>query len=847
MKEHLCTDLSTPWSKCGHNPFKIVFFIAGLLGSFSGWGQIYTYTDASDGSYSSISTNMTATALSRGTGLGATANCIGLNDGFAADEWPTTGVDIALSNTNGDYIEFTITPDVGYFFNITGFTAMLRRSNPAGITADGPTIVRYAYSTDGATFTESSNRTPGANTNCTNTGGNRNWNGFTEISTSDAVIFRIYGFNGGTDGTGDLILRSVVVSGFVYSPSFFRSKASGDWNMATTWESSPDEMTWNDATNPPTIHDHTITIQNSHMVTVTADAAIDEVIINSGGQVNVNSGQTLTIEDGTGTDLTVNGILRNAGVLTTTGTLSFGSDGTYIHDRNGNNLPIATWDAASTCNITGIIGNRPGNTNQTFGNVIWNCPDMTSNLNFPYNNMVIAGDFDIISTGGGANQIQLNQTLLTIGGNFNQGGGNFRLGNNTNRTITVSGDFSLSGGMLDMSSGGNANDLGTLNVAGDFSHTAGTLVVTGNGTGVINFTGNGAYLGGGTITASSTINYDINAGATMSFATADLSASDGTFVNNGTLMGEGTLTIPTGGTAALVNNGTVAPGNSIGTLTINGDFTNEAAGTVEIELTGTSGDNDVLVVSGEANLDGTLNVVQIGGTIDLGDAYNAITWTSLVGSFATVNLPGGAMNWMPSPIYNINQLSLVYSSATPLPIELISFTGKRVHQTIALEWATASELNNDFMAVERSEDGLRFKEIGTIKGAGTTHERQNYSFIDETPVRGANYYRLRQVDFDGRAQYHKVINVDFADKQPGISIQVYPNPANEQISVSWNTETREVGLIQIFNLTGQLMATYQIPRDRDTYEIPLQQLPANNYLLVWTQGNQKETIRFVKQ
>ncbi|MCB0556998.1 MAG: hypothetical protein KDD02_25850, partial [Phaeodactylibacter sp.] len=70
---------------------------------------------------------------------------------------------------------------------------------------------------------------------------------------------------------------------------------------------------------------------------------------------------------------------------------------------------------------------------------------------------------------------------------------------------------------------------------------------------------------------------------------------------------------------------------------------------------------------------------------------------------------------------------------------------------------------------------------GRVQGAGTTLEPQEYSFIDEKPLRGLNYYRLRQVDFDGAVEYHKVISVEYKGKSSAIGVSAFPNPANEML------------------------------------------------------------------
>ncbi len=120
------------------------------------------------------------------------------------------------------------------------------------------------------------------------------------------------------------------------------------------------------------------------------------------------------------------------------------------------------------------------------------------------------------------------------------------------------------------------------------------------------------------------------------------------------------------------------------------------------------------------------------------------------------------------------------SSTTALPVELISFSGIAKDNRVLLNWATASEVNNDFFEVQRSSDGIQFEAIGVVDGNGNTNQQVDYSFIDRSPFLGQNYYRLRQVDFDGEEELLPVILVMNDYKQQGIEVSTYPNPASAE-------------------------------------------------------------------
>jgi len=295
---------------------------------------------------------------------------------------------------------------------------------------------------------------------------------------------------------------------------YFRSNATGYWATPETWQSSHDGTNWSTATLSPTNAANTTSIRNGHTVTVAANVSSDQTTVDAGGQINISSGITLTIANGTGTDMTVNGTLRNnAGTITTTGTLAFGSGSLYQSNftTTVGLIPTATWNATSTCEVIGYTtfsGTQTG-LGQTFGNFTWNCPAQVANISAEEALDNIAGNFTIAATGNGQ----------------------FRLGNATS-TTNVGGNLLISGGILNMSYG---NTL-TINLTGNYRMTGGTLTESGYGAGAINFVGTTSQLITitGSPTISNMINFAVNSGAIIEFASEStvLSGSSGTFTAN---------------------------------------------------------------------------------------------------------------------------------------------------------------------------------------------------------------------------------------------------------------------------------------------------------------------------
>jgi hypothetical protein len=107
------------------------------------------------------------------------------------------------------------------------------------------------------------------------------------------------------------------------------------------------------------------------------------------------------------------------------------------------------------------------------------------------------------------------------------------------------------------------------------------------------------------------------------------------------------------------------------------------------------------------------------------------------------------------------------SCATVLPVEWLSFTAEKQGAVALLQWETASEQNNDYFAVERIDAEGNSVTISVVDGSGTTSQVKSYSFTDEQPVKGTNYYRIRQVDFNGEEHHSEVRVVEFgSDAEP---------------------------------------------------------------------------------
>ena len=136
---------------------------------------------------------------------------------------------------------------------------------------------------------------------------------------------------------------------------------------------------------------------------------------------------------------------------------------------------------------------------------------------------------------------------------------------------------------------------------------------------------------------------------------------------------------------------------------------------------------------------------------------------------------------------------------SPLPVSLTKFTGEAVQTAIQLNWETVSETNNDFFSVQRSSDLKAWEAIGSVKGAGSIDAKQVYTYTDKQPIIGTNYYRLKQVDFNGNYEYGKAIAVKMI---ANAGLVVYPNPAKNSINI---VGIEHATTLQLIDLSGNVL------------------------------------------
>ena len=560
----------------------------------------------------------------------------------------------------------------------------------------------------------------------------------------------------------------------------FNGTTNADWATASNWSNNT----------VPT------SLSSGDQVVIAANCVMSGIAISfpSGTSLTVNTGIALNlgttsgITIASGATLTLNASASiSQGFINNTGTMDIYGSYTafYMTNNSGGVLNIKSGGSyscpacAETMNVGSTI-NNDGTMHVGTGST-WQC---TVNNNAT----------GTITDGVNGAQIQLGaSSIVTNAGTF------------VSRTAGTSGSFTNSG---------------TLSAPATCTFTVKTGATMSN-SGNLTFPSNTGLIVQTMATLTNTGTITNNGGMTVS--------STGTFTNNGTYKSSGTYT---GSLFTNPSGGIVAPGNSAGCMTFSNGFTN--SGTVQIEVGGITAcsQSDKITVTGTATLGGTLSLTYINGYTGSGNqTVNIIDATALSGTFATVS--GLLANWFNNyDAPSTGKVTLSYSAV--LSAELLNLKATPSVSSVKLDWETANEVNNKGFQVERRQaTGDSWDILGFIAAKG---KGSSYDFVDNTPL-SINYYRLRQLDNDGKETLSKVVSASLKGKG-GLSI--YPNPVSSllTLSVLARNEATEGSDYQILNLLGQ-----QVLSGKTTPQIDVSALPQGTYVIKVG----AEQAKFVKQ
>lgn len=170
-----------------------------------------------------------------------------------------------------------------------------------------------------------------------------------------------------------------------------------------------------------------------------------------------------------------------------------------------------------------------------------------------------------------------------------------------------------------------------------------------------------------------------------------------------------------------------------------------------------------------------------------------------------------------------NEYTAIIPSCGLLPVSLVSFNGKYSNGTSTLDWQTSQEVNNKEFQLLRSLDGNKFEVVATVKGAGNSATVKNYQYQDRISGQGYVYYRLRQVDLDGKMTNSNIVRLSMGNEVK--SLEIYPNPFTTNFTASFSAARTAKATMQLVNMKGQMVYTTPISVTKGFNAVQMNNLP----------------------
>ncbi len=557
--------------------------------------------------------------------------------------------------------------------------------------------------------------------------------------------------------------------------------------------------------------------------------------------------------------------------VTVTGALTIQDNGIFTA---GINQLIGSGDLIMTDNselrigraVDGMYPQLTGNYSLASGTILFNQAGAGIRYDIravDYFNLILGAT----STGGSSFDFEdgayiANNLNVTLGGTARirniDGAGPLTIQNNFIFNSTSSGVSTLSNdvnvGTFTLTAGNLSVGAHTLSInnTGGWTRNGGTLTL--NASTLVLFSGSDDQSINGSVTTSFTGLQIDNGGSTGVTLNQPISVSGILTLTTGNLVTTSTnlLTMLDGSSVGAVSNGSYVDGpvaktgDTDFTFPVGKDGAYRPIAVSFISVSGTTYRAEYFhsdpVLYDVTLKDPSLEIVNTGEywlldrTVGGADAFVTLSWDTYSG---TVNNPAtlavarwdgsswkdmgnGGVSGSPSPGTGTVRTSALVSSfspftlasfdlSNPLPVELVEFSARLNSGVVDLKWITASELNNDYFTIERSQNGQDFVEWSRVRGSGTTSQRSKYTLEDTAPFLGRSYYRLRQTDYDGKGRYYGIVAV-MNDNDGDATISLYPNPSvgeeNIYVGISGlgSGETVTVTLIDTY---GRNVYSYQ--------------------------------------
>jgi hypothetical protein len=249
--------------------------------------------------------------------------------------------------------------------------------------------------------------------------------------------------------------------------------------------------------------------------------------------------------------------------------------------------------------------------------------------------------------------------------------------------------------------------------------------------------------------------------------------------------------------------------------------------------------------SGLSNVAVTLTWNEYSGISDLADLrvarWDGSEWSDEGNSGTSGTTVSGSI--ISNTVTSFSPFTLgSFTSGNPLPVEYFDMSAVSSDDGILIDWSTASETNNDYFVVEKSLDSHVWSEIAFVRGAGNSNMIENYNALDVNPVKGLQYYRIAQNDFNGQISYSKTLSVIWEE---AVDVSLYPNPATNAMIINFASSDNAVVTVQIMNTLGKTVKTIQQVGNMSSIDIS--DLSPGVYYMDFPGSNNLKKCRFIKK
>jgi hypothetical protein len=152
---------------------------------------------------------------------------------------------------------------------------------------------------------------------------------------------------------------------------------------------------------------------------------------------------------------------------------------------------------------------------------------------------------------------------------------------------------------------------------------------------------------------------------------------------------------------------------------------------------------------------------------------------------------------------NLSKNGVTVNVTGVLPVQMTALKARKNGSKVDLSWSTLTEQNSSHFVIQRSATSAEFTQVGKVQAAGNSIGERSYSFVDASPLKGWNYYRLQQFDFDGKFIYSNIAAVNF--EKDGSLMVIYPNPARDVLNVEYTSQRSGKVSLQVMDSKGAVL------------------------------------------